>query len=121
MSKIAIILHAEPGTHDALGRALHALLYAKELHEAGNHIQLIFDGGGTLWIEEFKKPDNKLAPLYQTLKSHGIITGVCDFCIDAFEGDKELVENEELPLVSDYNGHPSVAKLVSDGYQIITL
>lgn len=121
MSKIAIILHAEPGTHDALGRALHALLYSKELHEAGNKVQLVFDGGGTLWIEEFKKPNNKLTPLYDTLKAQGIITGVCDFCIDAFEGDKALVEDEGLPLVNDYNGHPSVAKLVSDGYQIITL
>jgi hypothetical protein len=121
MSKIAIILHAEPGTHDALGRALHALLYSKELHEAGNKVQLLFDGGGTLWIQEFKQPDHKLSPLYETLKSQHIITGVCNFCIDAFEGDKGLVENEGLPLTDEYNGHPSVAKLVSDGYQIITL
>jgi hypothetical protein len=121
MSKIAIILHAEPGTHDALGRALHALLYSKELHEAGHKVQLLFDGGGTLWIREFKTPDHKLTPLYDALKTQGIIAGVCDFCIDAFEGDKRLVENEGLQLTSEYNGHPSVAKLVSEGYQIITL
>jgi hypothetical protein len=121
MSKIAIILHAEPGTHDALGRALHALLYSKELHEAGHQVQLLFDGGGTLWIEEFTKPGNKLTPLYESLKSHGIITGICDFCIGAFEGDKGLVETEDLPLTDESNGHPSVAKLVSDGYQIVTL
>jgi hypothetical protein len=33
MSKFEIILLAEPGTHDALGRDLHALLYSKELNE----------------------------------------------------------------------------------------
>ncbi|MBC8258207.1 MAG: DsrE family protein [SAR324 cluster bacterium] len=120
MTKIAIILHAEPGTHDALGRALHALLYAKELHEEGHNIQLIFDGGGTKWIEEFTK-GHKLAPLYQSLKSAGVIAGVCDFCVPAFDGDKELVKRENLTLINEYNGHPSIAKLVAEDYQIITL
>ena len=121
MSKIAIILHAEPGSHDALGRALHALLYSQELHDEGHDVQLVFDGGGTKWIEEFKKPDNKLAPMYENLKMTGVIAGVCDFCIEAFDGDKELVKSENLPLINEYNGHPSVAKLISDGYQVITL
>ena len=42
MSKIAIILHAEPGTHDSLGRALHALLYSKELNEEGHEGETYF-------------------------------------------------------------------------------
>ena len=120
MSKIAIILHAEPGTHDALGRALHALMYSKELNEEGHEVQLIFDGGGTKWIEEFSK-GHKMTPLYQSLKSAGIIAGVCDYCVTAFGGEKELVKKENLPLIAEYNGHPSIAKLVADGYQIITL
>ncbi len=120
MSKIAIILHAEPGTHDALGRALHALMYSKELHDDKHEVQLIFDGGGTKWIEELSK-EHKLSPLYRSLKSAGIIAGVCDYCVAAFDGDRELVKQEGLPLVSDNNGHPSISKLVSDGFQIITL
>jgi len=120
MSKIAIILHAEPGTHDSLGRALHALLYSKELNEEGHEVKLIFDGGGTKWIEEFSK-EHKMTPLYQTLKSAGIISGVCDHCVTAFGVEKDLVRKEGLPLVSEYNGHPSIANLVSSGFQIITL
>ena len=87
MSKVAIILLAEPGTHDALGRALHALLYSKELNEEGHDVQLIFDGGGTKWIEEFSK-EHKMSPLYQSLKSAGVIAGVCDYCVTAFDGEK---------------------------------
>ncbi|MEN8177755.1 MAG: DsrE family protein [Pseudomonadota bacterium] len=121
MSKVAIILHAEPGTHDALGRALHALLYSQELYAEGHDVRLVFDGGGTKWIEEFKKPDNKLAPMYEDLKMKKVIAAVCEFCIGAFDGDKALVEREGLPLVNEYNGHPSVAKLIAGGYQIITL
>jgi hypothetical protein len=121
MSKIAIILHAEPGTHESLGRALHALMYTKELHESGHDAQLILDGGGTKWLEEFTNPDHKLAPLYGELKSKGMITGVCDFCVTAFGGEKQLVVDEGLNLADDYNGHPSIANLINDGYQVIAL
>lgn len=31
MSRVAVMLHAEPGTHDAMGNAAHALLYTEEL------------------------------------------------------------------------------------------
>jgi len=119
--KIAIILHAEPGTHDSLGRALHALMYTQELHEQGHQVQFIFDGGGTLWLQEMINPEHKLAPLYQSLKKAGLITGVCDFCIGAFAGDRDKVSQEQLALIDEYNGHPSIAKLISEGYQIITL
>lgn len=121
MSKIAIILHAEPGTHDSMGRALHALLYAKELKEHGHDVLLVFDGGATKWIEEFKKPDNKLAPLYNEIISGDVVLGVCDYCIGAFGGDKEQVKKEGIPFLNDYNGHPSLAKLIEQGFQIITL
>jgi len=121
MSKVAIVLHAEPGTHDALGRALHALLYSQELYDEGQDVQLIFDGGGTRWVQELAQPDHDLAPLYNQLKSNGVIAAVCDFCIDAFDGDKTLVQDEGLPLVAEYAGHPSIARLVAEGYQIITL
>jgi len=121
MSKVAIILHAEPGTHDAMGRAVHALLYTQELNESGHSATLIFDGGGTRWIQEFKKEDNPLAPLYRSVKKEGLISGVCGYCITAFDGDKQVIEDEGLSLISDYKGHPSVAKLISEGYQIITL
>lgn len=121
MAKIAIILHAEPGTHDSLGRALHALMYTNELKDDGHDAQLILDGGGTKWMEEFTNPDHKLAPLYDELKSKGAIAGVCDYCVTAFGGEKQLVKDEGLNLVAEYNGHPSIAKFINEGFQVITL
>ena len=83
-------------------------------------MQLIFDGGGTKWIEEFSK-EHKITPLSQSLKSSGVIAGVCDYCYTSFGGEKDLLKKKELPLINEYKGHPSIAKLVSSGYQIITL
>lgn len=121
MSKIAIILHAEPGTHDSMGRAAHALLYTKELKEAGHEAKLIFDGGGTRWVGELSKADNPLNPLFNSVKALGAITGVCEYCIGAFGGDKEETKKKGLPLAGDYMGHPSLVSFINGGYQVITL
>ncbi len=121
MAKVAVVLHAQPGTHDAMGRALHALLYTQELHERGHDVQLIFDGGGTRWVDEFNKADHPLAPLFRALKQTGVIGAVCEYCVTAFGGDKEAVQQQGLPLAGAYKGHPSVAELIEAGYQVITL
>ena len=56
MAKFAVILLAQPGD---MSRAVHGLLYSKDLREAGHQVQLIFDGAGTTWVREFEKPDHK--------------------------------------------------------------
>jgi len=33
---------------------------------------------------------------------------------------KEEVEKSGIPLLAEYEGHPSIRKLVTQGYQIIT-
>ncbi len=121
MEKYAVILHASPGTHDGTGRAAHALLYAKELKEAGIEVKLIFDGGGTAWLREFRKADNPLRPLYEAVKATGAVAGVCKYCVSAFGGKPEDATDEGLPLDEEYQGHPSLAALIKENYRIITL
>ena len=64
-------------------------------------MQLIFDGVGTKWIEEFSK-EHKITPLPQLLKSSGVIPEVCDYCDTSFGGEKDLLKREELPLIDKY-------------------
>jgi hypothetical protein len=47
------------------------------------------------------------------------IAGVCAYCAGAF-GVKEAVVAQGVQLVGEYEGHPSVRRLVHDGYQVIT-
>ena len=49
-----------------------------------------------------------MTPLYQSLKSAGVIAGVCDNSVTAFGGEKDLLKKEELPLIDEYKGHPSI-------------
>ena len=62
-----------------------------------------------------------MTPLSQSLKSSGVIAGVCDYCDTSFGGEKDLLKREELPLIDEYKGHPRITRLFADGYQTITL
>ncbi len=117
MAKFAVILHAQPGD---MGRAVHGLLYSKDLKEAGHQVRLIFDGAGTTWVREFEKPDHKYHKLYQEVKKSGLIGGACDYCAQAFQVKNEIAQ-AGIPFHAEYGGHPSVAKLVQEGYTLITL
>jgi len=118
--KVAIILHEGTERAESLGRAVHALLYAQEVHEAGGQAQVVLDGAGTLWLERFEDPEFPYAALYEQVRDAGLISGACDYCSSAF-GVKEKVEASGLPLVDEYQGHPSLVGLIRDGYQVVTL
>jgi hypothetical protein len=116
MKKVAIFVHAG---ENELGRAVHGLLYAQEIHEAGGEVKLIFDGQGTLWIPRFEDPSHPMNPLYKKVKDLGVIEA-CEYCAGAF-GAKEDIQKASIASVNEYEGHASIAKLISEDYQIITL
>ncbi|MBI3011576.1 MAG: DsrE family protein, partial [Candidatus Omnitrophica bacterium] len=120
--KYAIILQAGKESHEGMARAVHAFLYAKELKEHGHEVVLIFDGAGTEWADELTNPESqsKLKPMYEQLKQAAIVEIVCDFCAGAF-GVKERLVQRQLPLTTEYAGHPSIAKWADQGYQLLIL
>ncbi len=118
MKKVAIIVHAGEAER---GRALHALLYLQELHEAGVDVKLYFDGAGTVWVKTFENPANDFHSIYQATKNLGVIAGICEHCAHSF-GVQDEVQESGLPLLSGaQDDHLSVASLVKDEYQIIAL
>lgn len=117
MAKVAIVVLADTETHGDLGRVVNALEAVKEFKEAKDDVQLIFDGAGVKWIGELSKPDHKVKALFDAVKDR--ITGACRFCAGAF-GVAGNVQTCGVPLLGEYEGHPSFKKLVSQGYQVIT-
>lgn len=115
--KFAIIVHAGP---QELARALHGLLYAQELHEAGHEVKLLFDGAGTTWVDQFEQPDFKYGPLYRAVKAKGVIAGVCEYCAGAFQA-KDAVQRSGLPFLGEVGGHPSLSKLIAEGFAPIVI
>lgn len=117
MAKFGIIVQAGP---QDLARALHGLLYAEELHGAGHDAQVVFDGAGTTWIKAFSEPDHKYHDLFERVRAAGLIAGACEYCAAAFQVRDE-VQRAGVALQGDAQGHPSVARLVADGYQLLVL
>ncbi len=120
--KYLIILQAGKETHEGMARAVHALLYSKELREHGHEVVLVFDGAGTEWVSEWTNPqtDDKLKVVYEELRKSGVIQVICDFCATAFKV-KENLKTQGQTLTSEYQGHPSIAKWADQGYQIVVI
>ncbi|KIL35791.1 hypothetical protein SD71_10275 [Cohnella kolymensis] len=116
MKKVAIFVHAG---EKELGRAVHGLLYAEEIHSAGNKVRLIFDGEGTVWIRRLEDPGHTLNPLYKKVKALGIIEA-CEHCAAAF-GVEEDVQKANITPSKGNEGHASIADLIAEDYIIITL
>ncbi len=117
MLKVAIVVLADTESHADVGRATNALETTKELNEANDDVQLIFDGAGTKWIPELSRKDSRFSRQFDSVRDR--ITGACRFCAVAF-GVKDQIEKIGIPLLGEYEGHPSLRTLISQGYQVIT-
>jgi len=117
MTKAAIIVLCEMETHQDLGRVVNALQTTKEFKEAGDEVELIFDGGGAVAAITIADPEHQLHRLYSQVKDK--IGGVCRYCARAFEV-YDQAEALGLSFLAEYDRHPSIRKRVVDGYEVIT-
>lgn len=115
--KFVIFVQAGP---QELARALHGLLYARELHEAGIPVRVVFDGAGTTWIREFGNPGHKYHGVYRQVADAGLIDGACAYCAGAF-GVKEDIQSAGISLLDAAGGHPSLVRYVRDGWMPLIL
>lgn len=117
MTKAALFVLADTDTHEALGRVANALITAKEFSESGDDVTVVFDGAGTKWVGELADPDHKYHEAFESIK--GNVAGACSYCASAF-GVKKEVQQSGVPLLEEYERHPSIRRLVSSGYQVVT-
>ena len=117
MPKAAIILLADNETHADLGRATNALMTVQEFADAGDDVTLVFDGAGVRWAAALLDEGNPLHGAYEKVRNH--VAGACHYCAGAFHV-RDRLEASHFPLLREHKGHPSVRRLVADGYEIIT-
>ena len=118
-NKYVIIIQSNE--HD-VGKAVHGLLYGQELHEAGFEVDILFDGLGTKWPNEFSKADHPFHSLYKQVMKTGILKGGCQACSGFFEVEEEVV-SAGLSLVGSEKtgGHIPFAEYMQKGYLPIVL
>ena len=121
MRKFLIILQASAAEYSGWARALHSLLYAKELKRAGHEIVLLFDGSGTEWARALQNPAHEHHVHYEAVKKMGVVEAVCEVCAGVFKVDGDLRLMGYKCFASENEGHAGLAKWVEQGFEIITL
>ena len=116
--KIALFVLCDTDRLENLGRMSNAFMMAKEALENDDDLKFIFSGAGTKWIAELEKEDHTLHKIYMEVKPY--ITGACEYCTAGFKQGLHVKE-AGIPLISEYKKHPSVRRLIMEGYSVITI
>jgi hypothetical protein len=117
MPKAAIVLLADTESSGDLGRAVNALVTAKEFQDAGDDVSLVFDGAATTWIAELSNTGHEYSGLFEEVRDR--IDGACSYCAKAY-GVGEEVKACGVEMLGEYEGHPSLRRYVQQGYEVIT-
>jgi hypothetical protein len=120
--KTAIIILSDPKAGDeALGRLFNALAVAHEAREAGDEVEVVFNGAGSRWPEELTKLSHPANGLYNAVRE--VVKGVSCGCAEVF-GAAKGVEASGVPLLKDYAlpGTPGISNIhayLAGGWQTL--
>jgi hypothetical protein len=117
MVKAALVVLAGTELRESLGRVVNALITAKELRDRGDEVVVVFDGAGTQWIATLADATHPYHALFE--QARPTIQGACDYCAQAY-GVRDQVEAAGVPLLDEYERHPSLRSLLADGYDVVT-
>jgi hypothetical protein len=124
MHKAAIVVLADPksGSQEALGRLFNALAAAYDFKQQNVPVTLLFQGAGTRWAGELANREHLAYQLFAAVKDS--VAGVSSSCADVFGARDgavacglDLIAENAVPGTS---GLPSLARLVGQGYTVLT-
>lgn len=122
MQKVVINILNPGEAPEHNGQTVHALYMAKNLHEAGAKVEVIFQGKGVTWLPRFTARSEESHPF---VKHYGEVfdavrplVRACTMCCKRFDA-VEAVQSAEIPMLGEGTGHANVASFVLDGYQVL--
>ena len=98
---------------------VHVLLNALDMKEKGYDVKVVIEGSATKLVKEFQDTSKPFANLYHKVKDAGLIDCVCEACANKMES-LEAAKAQELNLCNELKGHPSIAKYIEEGYEVMT-
>ena len=114
MNKIALIVfNGDPMCF------IHVLLNALDMQAQAFDCRIIIEGAATGLIPELAGREHPLNKLWEKTKAAGLVDGVCRACSQK-TGALAAAQEQGLALLDELNGHPSMARYRSAGYEILT-
>jgi hypothetical protein len=98
---------------------VHVLLNALDMNERDYDVKVVVEGSATRLVNQLLDEKEPFAELYSKVVETGLINSVCQAC--AFKmGALDGIKEQGLPLSAEMNGHPSLARYMEEGYEVIT-
>ncbi len=98
---------------------VHVLLNALDMNARGWEARIVVEGQVTRAIPALAREGEPFHDLFTRAKMLGLIAGACKAC-SAKMGVIEEVRAAGIPLLDDMQGHPSIARFLEQGYEIMT-
>jgi hypothetical protein len=98
---------------------VHVLLTAVDMQERGHDAKIVIEGAATKLVPELAKKANSMHQLFEKVKGLDLIEGACKACSNKM-GVLMEIEAEGLRLLDEMSGHPSMARYLEDGFEVIT-
>ncbi len=99
---------------------VHVLLNALDMKQKGMDVKIVIEGSATKLVPEMAKEGNPLHAHYMKAKEERLIDVACKACSSKMNVLAE-VRDEGIPLADEMFGHPSMARYMNDGYEVIVL
>ncbi|MBN2809398.1 MAG: DsrE family protein [Deltaproteobacteria bacterium] len=98
---------------------VHVLLHGLEMAAKGMGGEIIIEGDAVKLVSEMAKPGHFLHQLYVKAKTQGLILGACRACSTKL-GVAQAVAAENVALIGEMSGHPSMSAYLEKGFNVIT-
>ena len=81
---------------------------------------MVVEGSATALVKKLNDdPEAPFAGLYAKVRDQGLISSVCKACANKM-GSAESAQEQGLTLNGELQGHPSIARYLEEGYQVLT-
>ena len=98
---------------------VHVLLNSLDMADRGYEVKLVIEGSATGLIPRFKDPHEPFRNLYSEVLARQLVDCACKACCNKTSTLESAVD-VGIPLVSEMSGHPSMARYMEDGYEVLT-
>lgn len=98
---------------------IHVLLNALDMAEKDDDVKIVMEGSAVKLVADLADQQHPLHKLWEKSRAAGLVDGVCKACSGKM-GVLDAARSQNLTLLDDMSGHPSMAGYMSKGFTIIT-
>jgi hypothetical protein len=98
---------------------VHVLLNAIDMNDRGYEVRIVIEGAATKLVPELAKEGNPMLRLYEKAKGLDLIDGACKACSSKM-GALEAIQAQGIRLLDEMSGHPSIARYLEEGFEVMT-